>query len=438
MHRFVGWLCLVSGLLGSAVGARGDVTDSWPEASPAILREEIFGVRYHTTLRYRGAKEAEKMLRDEMRKRPAALEVRAYVAIASLLLARNEQPTILPLPAAIAQLRATAAEGSVAAKSVLGLALLSGANGAVEIDESEGARLLREAAESGDADAMAFYGLNLARSGAMAQGALLVRRAAARGSMHGLIAMADGFETGAFGVKSAAVAMLYYAELANYGMKLGWQKLAEYESKGVPGAALERALAHVRFVHDGGWFAAPTVQQHLATLEKIGTFDPRAQTEIGIAYLEGEHVKRDVARARQLFESAAQAGNADAQFFLAYMRMRELAGLTGRDVGLREMTALADAGNPRAAARLGNYFFFGAYEAKGFKKDAAKAFHYSRLAAAAGSFQGVCDLAKCYEHGIGTKENYALAAKVYYVAGQQAMSNAREKIERHLAFAQVP
>lgn len=440
MKRFVVGFCFLGALIG-AMASEPSPAPVWPEAPREILREEILGIRFWTAFRHQGPKAGEKAMREQMRKHPGAPEVTAYAAAMSLLLGKDQMTPLVPREHCEPLLRTAAAAGSPIAKSVLGLALVTGADGAVSVDRDEGMKLLLEAAEQGDARAMGYAGMFLMAGIGNPKnrwdGPLWVRRAAARGHLDSMVALADGFETGGFGPPNLALAMQLYSELANYGAGIGWNKLAEYERKGVPGAERMRALTFVRFVHDGGWFAQATVEQHLATLEKFCDIDPRAQTEVAIAYLEGEHVKRNVTRARALLEQAVRKANEDAKFFLAYMRMRGLGGPAEPEAGLREMTALADAGNARAAARLGNYYYYGDYEARGFRKDPAKAFHYSRIAAQAGSFQGMCDLARCYEHGIGTRENYALAAKVYFIAGQLGYRDAHEKVVRHLAFAKV-
>lgn len=359
MKRIVAGLCFLGGLSATVAGEASSAP-VWPDAPPAILREEILGVRFWTALRYQGAKAGEKVMRDQMKKHAGAPEVTTYAAAVSLLLGKERITPLIPREHCEPLLRVAATAGSPIAQSVLGLALMTGADGAVSVDPDEGMKLLLAAAEQGDARAMGYAGIFLMKGVGDPKnrwdGPLWVRRAAARGHLESMVALADGFETGSFGPPNLALAMQLYSELANYGAGIGWDKLAEYERKGVPGAERMRALTFVRFVHDGGWFAQATVEEHLATLEKFCDIDPRAQAEVAIAYLEGEHVKRNVTRARALLEQAVRSGNEDAKFFLAYMRMRGLGGPAEPETGLREMTALADAGNARAAARLGSYY----------------------------------------------------------------------------------
>jgi TPR repeat protein len=102
------------------------------------------------------------------------------------------------------------------------------------------------------------------------------------------------------------------------------------------------------------------------------------------------------------------------------------------------MQALADAGDVRAANRLGTLFYWGAAGLPGGKKDPGKAFRYVRQGAAGGYMTSIANLAFCYEHGIGVPENSALAAKMYWAAYDRGFLKAKEKVRRHLAFAKIP
>lgn len=48
------------------------------------------------------------------------------------------------------------------------------------------------------------------------------------------------------------------------------------------------------------------------------------------------------------------------------------------------------------------------------------------------------NLASCYENGIGTPVNYALAAKIYWQAYTRGFVKGRDKVRRLMAFIKEP
>ncbi|HLP24872.1 MAG TPA: tetratricopeptide repeat protein [Acidobacteriota bacterium] len=397
-------------------------------------------------LRDKGAAKAAQFLRDELRKRPEAPEVRAYVAWVSLFPKGWGLGEIVPRETCESLLRMAARDGSSVAKDVLGYALVNGRLGLGE-DRAEGLRLLRESADAGFPRSIGRLGRMRVEGWAMpanpVEGVFELRRAVALGSTTDLADMAEAFEreVSPIGIKhyGSSKALEYYYLLALENDGLGWKKLEEFEQKGVPDAKLMRSIAYVRFANEGGFIAPSVVKQHIAVLEKDGQADGRACVELGIAKLFGvDWVKRDPPGAKEYFTRALRQGNLEAKFFLAYMRLRGLAGPQEKDEALAEMTAMADTGNVRACARLGFFYYWGTSEAGKLKEDRAKAFHYTRKAAELGSKLAIMNLAHCYKHGIGTKENPVLAAKLYWRATDYGVYGAKEDLVRQLAFAKVP
>ncbi|MBI2511905.1 MAG: sel1 repeat family protein [Opitutae bacterium] len=430
-----------------ATGAvRAETAYQWPDAPPAVLREELFGIRFRLVLGDKGPAKAAQFLRDEMRKRPDAPEVRAYVAWVSLFPKGWGLGEIVPNETCESLLRMAARDGSLVAKDVLGYALVHGQLGLGE-DRAEGLRLLREAAGAGFARSIGRLGhMKVQGWGVPAnpvEGVFDLQRAVALGSTMDLADVAEAFErqVSPIGIKhwGPGRALEYYYLLALENDGLGWKKLAEFEQKGVPDAKLMRSLAYVRFANEGGFIVPSVVRQHLAVLESAGQNDGRACVELGVAKLFGvDWIKRDPAGAKEYFTRALRQGNQEAKFFLAYMRLRGLAGPQEKDAALAEMTAMADAGNVRACSRLGFFYYWGTSEAGKLKEDPAKAFHYTRKAAELGSKLAIMNLAHCYKHGIGTKENPVLAAKLYWRATDYGYYGAKEDLVRQLAFAKVP
>lgn len=429
--------------VAAAARVRAEPTHQWPDAPPPVLREELFGMRFRLMLGDKGPAKAAQFLRDELRKRPDAPEVRAWIARVSLHAKEWDLGEIVPRESCESMLRAAAADGSLLAKDTLGFALVDGRYG-IQEDRAEGLRLLREAADAGFARSigrlgrMKVEGWYLPRS--PVEGVVDLRRALALGSTTDLADLAKAFEAGNVVKENGpAQSLEFYYLLALDNDGVGWRKLAELAERGVPGARLQRSLAYVRFANEGGFIVPSVVRQHLAVLEKEGQANGRVCVELGVAKLFGvDWIKRDPAGAKEYFTRALREGNQEAKFFLAYMRLRGLAGPQEKDAALAEMTAMADAGNVRACARLGFFYYWGTSEAGKLKEDPAKAFHYTRKAAELGSKWAVWNLAHCYKHGIGTKENPALGAKLYWLATEYGFYGAKDELVRHLAFAKVP
>lgn len=435
LRLLVGGMVFLAGVL-----SRAETAPEWPDAPAVILREDIFGIRFRLAREDKGAKGAERFLREAMA-RGMTSEVKAYVAWVSLWSEAWGLPPILEPPACEALLRSAVEEGSGLAADVLGRAMIYG-QGSISRDVPQGMKLLDLAVQRGCARALARRGLfRITGFGGppdVLRGALEVREAAAKGSAIGLIDLAAGFESGQIGgAPNLTLALEHYYLLALENENTGWKKLEEFEQKGVPGARFMRALAYVRFANEGGFIAPSVVSRKLAVLEEEQS-DSRAWVELGVARLFGvDWIKRNPALAKDYFTRAELAGNPEAKFFLAYMRLRGLAGPQETEAALAEMTALADAGDPRACARLGYYYYWGASEAGKLKKDPAKALHYSRRGAELGSKHAALNLAHHYKHGIGTAENPVLAAKLYWIAKEYGVYGAKEDLVRQLAFARV-
>lgn len=414
----------------------------WPDAPPAVLREEIFGIRFRLALRDKGGEAAAKLLRAELKKNPGSPEARAYAAWVSLFPKGWGIEPIVPEEACEGLLRGAMADGSAVAKDVLGFVLTEG-HPAVASNKDEGLRLLIESAVAGFPRSigrigrMEMNGRHVPANPESGRQGLL--RAMALGSTTDLAFQAEDYEYGRGGPPQPEWAMELYYQLALDNESLGWSKLREFTQREVPGAGLLLAVASTRFANEGGFGTFAEMKKNVAFLEQEGANDPRALMELGVVRLFGaDGSRRDHQRAREYFQKAADWGNTEARFFLAYMRQRGFGGPREPEQALKEMTALADSGDARAAARLGSFYYWGTSDTGDWPKDPAKAFHYTRQAAEWGSRWAAINLAHCYKHGIGTRENPVLAAKLYWIAYNYGVRGAKEDLLRQLAFAKVP
>jgi TPR repeat protein len=429
-------LFLYLSLIGFCPGA---VTYQWPDAPPPVLREELFGIRYFLLHEDRGAAATKQFLETELAKRPAA-PVKAYLARVCLLGPELDSAWSVDHARGMRLAQEAADAGSAVAADLLGKMKIFGEP--ADRDEKAGMALLRTAANLGHARALARYGfcLMLGKGGETnhAAGNAMIKEAAALGSTLGLGDVARAYELGWRGQKpDLAQAMEYYFQMARYNDGTGRRKLDEFAAKGVPGADLYREIAAVSFANEGGGVVAATARQICASLEARKANDPRAWLELGVAHLFGEIASRDHALALDYLRRAVAAGQKEAAFFIAMARMEGWGQPREARAGLEEMQALADAGDVRAANRLGTLFYWGAAELPGGRKDPVKAFRYIRQGAEGGYIASIANLAFCYEHGIGVPENSALAAKVYWAAYDRGYHDAKEKVRRHLAFAKI-
>lgn len=413
----------------------------WPDAPPAQLKEELFGIRFRLKLADKGPAGAHKFLQQELARDPQP-HTKAYVAWVSLFAkAWGIEPIVDPHAARQLAEEARAA-GSAVASDVLARSLLYGEH--FDHDEAAGMQLLQEAAARGLPRAigkLGYYWMTgwTGQKANQAEGARLVKQAAALGANGGLSDTAEGFERGRIpSPVGRFMAQDYYYRLALCHDPLGRQKLAEFAEKGVPGAALLLELFWVQFANEGGWIMPGRAREHVERLEAMNSPEPRAWVELGLAHLMGVYAKRDYPKAHDYLQRAAASGSADARFFLAYAELRGLGMPKDSKTALAEMEAQAAAGNIRAAALLGGLYYWNSSDAPGLGKDEDKAFRYIRQSAAGGWWFALMNLGFCYDHGIGVAPNPVLAAKVYYLAMEYGATGAKERLIRNLAFAKVP
>lgn len=426
--------------LNLACAAAGATTYQWPDAPPEVLREELFGIRYFLMHENKGAAETLKFLEEQVAHHPSA-PAKAYLARVFLLGPDLDQAWQKDYPRGIKLAEEAVQEGSGVAMDLLSKMKVYGLG--TKFDPSAGGMLICAAAAKGQARAIAREGyfMMTGRGGYLdyAQGEALVKRAAALGSTFGLRDAGDEYERGWTGkAPDLARAMEFYFQAALYNDSYGWKKLDDYVQRAVPNAELHRAIARVRFASEGGRVLPVKVRAQVEKLEAFSSDNPRAWLELGVVHLDGFYARRDYPKALDYFRRAAAAGQQEAKFFLALARMRGFGVPRDPAGGLAEMEALADGGDARAATRLGHLCYWGSSDVPGMKKDAAKAFHFTRIGAEAGYPLALVNLAFLYENGIGVRENYAIAAKLYWQLYDSGVPFAKEKAQRNLAFAKIP
>lgn len=415
----------------SAPGAGEPAAPAWPDGPPARIAEDVFGVRFRQMQEMDGDRAALAFLLKEFERSPRP-HVKAYVAWICLFSEGWGHPQMKDLERGRKLAEEAVHEGSIVARDVLARAMGRGLFG--QPDRAEVMRLLTEAAEGGATWSLARLGyyraIGFDGRADLDEGTRIARRAAELGQPYGLIEIGEAFEKGAL---SGGMAMDYYSEASAHASGEAWKKLEKLEGQKQAMGAYFRSLGYVREANRAAWIAPARVKEHIKRLEEMAGDMPDAMVELGRVYSDGVFAKADYARARAHFETAARQDSREAAFFLARMRLRGWGG-KAEPAAIEEIRRFADEGVVDAAHYLGWLYYWGVKEAPGIVKDPARAFAYVRRAAEKGHPRAVVDLAFCYEHGIGTPVNYALAAKVYWQAWQRGYPEGRNRTRRLMAF----
>ncbi len=411
----------------------------WPEVPPEQLREDFFGVKLRLTREMSGDQGAKRFLLDEMARDPQP-HVQAYFAWYCLFSKGWGVPEMFD-PAKGKQVAEEAIQGgSMLARDVLGRAMVYDVGHL--FDARRGMTLIREAAEGGVTRSMVrlayskAVGWNMPQDLAAAE--KLAQRAAELGQPGGLFEIGEAFEKGQIGDRpDLDRAIRYYYAAAWHADSDAWRRLLELDKKGIAGARRSLLLTRLRQINDGAQIAAESViRKEIVELAAIASDDPATFVELGRARITGEFVKRDQKMARELLAKAVTAGHGPARFFLAQMKLRGQGG-PKEPAALGEIREMADAGDPYACAYLGWLYYWGVSEARGLKKDERLAFEYCRRAAERGLPVALMNLGLCYQHGIGTPENYGLAAKVYWQAFLRDIPAALEEVRRLVPHVKI-
>lgn len=153
---------------------------------------------------------------------------------------------------------------------------------------------------------------------------------------------------------------------------------------------------------------------------------PRAQTLLGMAYLNGSGVERHRDEGLRLLKLAADQGYADAQYELAQAWYEQL-GSRMQSIALFESAARH--GHLRAQLKLGELCKAGeiGQASSGQRNNAphlVRAFEWFGKAAAQGDADALFELGQLYAQGLGTKQDFGKAAECYAQAAGQGNAKA--------------
>ena len=142
--------------------------------------------------------------------------------------------------------------------------------------------------------------------------------------------------------------------------------------------------------------------------------DAEYQYLLGVGYLEGNGMPKDINSAKEWFKKSAEAGNVMAQKALGDIYLGGRQNEKNFPEALRWYTLAAKSGDVRAQSFLGDCYF----EAIGVKQDQKSAVSYYLLAADQGDSSAVKKLGYCFYYGKGVDTDYAAAGKWYMKSAQ--------------------
>ncbi len=160
---------------------------------------------------------------------------------------------------------------------------------------------------------------------------------------------------------------------------------------------------------------------------------PDAQYRLGYMYEKGQGTEKDVAKAVQLYRSAAEHGYAEAQNLLGILYATGTNGVTQDDKqALDWYQKAADQGFAKAQKNLGDMYFFG----RGVDKDYAQALTWYGKAADQQFADAQFRLGYMYEKGLGVEQSNQNAIDQYTKAARTGSVEARRALDRLAAVKQ--
>jgi hypothetical protein len=139
--------------------------------------------------------------------------------------------------------------------------------------------------------------------------------------------------------------------------------------------------------------------------------DPKAMTMLGEIYSNGFGVKRDVAKAADWYKRASDAGDREAMFALAMIRLSGR-GSPDKQDAVRLLASAAKLGEPKAAYNLALLYLDGQTLPQDIKRSA----ELLRQAADAGNPEAQYALATFYKEGTGVEKDPEKAARLLQAA----------------------
>jgi len=168
---------------------------------------------------------------------------------------------------------------------------------------------------------------------------------------------------------------------------------------------------------------APSPLERLTALANAG--NARAETALGLTYLDGTGVAVNEAEAARWLERAANQGQPVAAYRLGTLYERGHGVPADKAKAVEWYTVAANAGNRKAMHNLAVAYA----EGSGVAKDLAEAANWFTKAATLGLADSQFNLAVLYERGMGVPQSLTNAYKWYAIAASQGDSESKARID---------
>lgn len=429
---------LFVGTLVSAIAA--------DEHKPSLAEaEETYELRLQKVRLARGEEAQFAMLKQDMQLNPRPY-VKAWYG--SSIVWKEKCGLKIPEEAGygVEMIRQSAAEGSRTGLEFQGRVLVYGWGGQAKKPQ-EGAAMIRRSAELGRYTAMEEIARLYAHGYGVPKDLTLAHawayKAAYHGTSGGLHYLGTLWEDGKLtGGANLAKAAEYYYDAAKCGHPEAAKLMNVLIKRKEPAAQMFVHLVTVEHVNMSAELIAMSVDADLlpsrirkavAWLEKNAADNVRAKLAVAQLRLRVLQPVYDPAKARQVLESLAAENNDDAVYWLAHARFEGIGEKADRAGALAVWQKLAAKGHPLALHKLGTLYYWGYNENLGLPKDPIRAFVLVKDAADKGCWLALFNLASCYEHGIGTRVNYHMAAKCWSILEDHRVDEATRRKNAILA-----
>lgn len=164
--------------------------------------------------------------------------------------------------------------------------------------------------------------------------------------------------------------------------------------------------------------------------------DPRGENGLGVLYLRGDGLERNVERAVELFRSAAKRGLRAAEKNLGELYAEGVGVPRDDRLAARWFGLAAARGDPGAQVRLGVMHAQG----RGVPQDHARAMELFRQSANQGNAEAQANVGHLYRAGYGVARDYVLAYAWYGVAAASGFNmgpELRESVAQLLTPSQL-
>lgn len=144
----------------------------------------------------------------------------------------------------------------------------------------------------------------------------------------------------------------------------------------------------------------------------------KATVKVGVFYINGTGVQKNVTKGIQLLEKAANELNSDAFYYLGKYYLNGIGVSQDKSKGIEYYQKSSDLNNSQATFDLGCYYD------DGYIWNNKKSFEYFQKAEEQGSIDSYYKLAVYYQNGRGTKRDIEKAKYYYTKASNEGNQNA--------------